>query len=134
MMELTHWWEQGRERNAHTRFTTRTGAARVYVRRNIADGRVIEIASISTIKGFGVARALYRTFLAEIPAIAENILNPDLDRMLERWGWTHAYRDLADTPTRVNPAFMRCFPDYANAHSAFHAILLSRDMNKESAS
>lgn len=126
MMELPLWWSETRERNAHTVFVTKTGKARVYVRRNVVDPRVIEIASISTMRGFGVARALYRTFLADIPAIAENILNPALDRMLERWGWTHAYYDLANIPTRVNPAFMKCFPHYTEAHSAFHAVLLSR--------
>lgn len=123
---LQHWWANYSDRNAHTVYAVPTGRMRVYARRNSADPAVIEIANVSTISGYGAARSLYRTFLADIPAIAENILNPELDKMLDRWGWDFAYRDLLGTPTRVNKAFQRMFPQYDKAHSAFAAILLAK--------
>jgi hypothetical protein len=125
--ELSEWWADGRGRNSYTTYTTPTGSLSVYVRRNVADPSVMEIANVSTIEGWGGLRSLYRDFCRDIPAIAENILNPELDRLLARLGWTHEYRDLGGTPTRINPAFMVRFPHYAEVQSAFHAILRSRD-------
>jgi hypothetical protein len=125
-VDLDTWWETGKGQNAWTTFQTKTGKLSVYVRRNAANHAVIEIASISTISGWGGIRSLYRDYLADKPAIAENLLNPELDAMLIRWGWTHAYRDLADIPTRVNKKFEECFPNYANEHSAFGAVMRER--------
>ena len=125
-IELAEWWHSGRGRNSWTIFQTKSGTLSVYVRRNVLDNSVMEIASVSTLDGFGGARALYREFTADIPAIAENILNPDLDQLLHRWGWTQVYYDMGGTPSRVNPEFMRRFPQYAEARSALHAIMLSR--------
>lgn len=125
-ISLQDWWKSGKGRNQWTVYSVPTGSVSVYARRNIVDPRVIEIVSISTIDGFGAARSLYRTFLADIPAIAENVLNSDLDRMLEKLGWDFAYRDLADIPTRINKKFQETFPDYAQAHSAFAAILTAK--------
>lgn len=124
--DLATWWFSGRGRNSWTVFECKTGAMSVYARRNAADQSVIEIASVSSIAGFGASRALYRTFCADIPAIAENILNPELDSFLARWGWDHAYYDLGGTPTRVNKAFQKRFPTYAEAHSPYVAIVSSR--------
>lgn len=123
---LQEWWESGQGSNAWTTFWTRTGEAEVYVRRNIADRSVMEIANISTRRGHGNARALYRTYTRDIPAIAELVHNPELDALLVRWGWSHAYRDQLDIPTRINPAFMRRFPAYREANSVIQAIVRSR--------
>lgn len=124
--DLREWWESGQGRNSYTTFACRSGKLSVYVRRNIADPSVMEIANVLTLEGFGGTRALYRDFCRDIPAIAENVLNPDLDAVLEKLGWSHAYRDQLDTPTRINPAFMERYPAYAEAGSAFQAIMLSK--------
>lgn len=120
---LQDWWENGKENRAWCLFKTHTGLLQVYARRSIFDRSVIEIANIGSIEGFGI-RTLYRDWLKDIPAISEQIINPDLDKLLERLGWTHTYRDLADIPTRINPAFMARFPRYAEAQNAHHAIRL----------
>jgi hypothetical protein len=124
--ELKDWWEAGVGSNTYTVFTSRSGVMSVYVRRNVLDRSVMEIANISSLEGFGGARALYREFCRDIPTIAENILNPELDALLGRLGWTHAYRDLAEIPTRINPAFMARFTRYAEANRPVHAIALER--------
>ena len=129
-MELEDWWESGIGSNSYVTLTTKTGKLSVYLRRHIADKSVMMIASVSTISGYGGIRKLYRSATRDIPAIAENILNPDLDAILERWGWTHCYRDLAGIPSRVNPAFCERFPNYANARTAFEAIMLTRNEDR----
>lgn len=121
-MELKDWWESGVGRNSYTEFTTRTGQLSVYVRRNAINASVMEIANVSTISGFGASRVLYGSFTRDIPCLAENILNPQLDVALEKWGWDFAYRDLGGIPTRINHAFKKRFANYAEAHSAFCAV------------
>ena len=126
-LDLLDWWNgNSRQRNVTASFLTRTGALKVYARRNALDRSVIEIATVSSLGGFNAVRSLYRTFCAEIPAIAECIVNPELDSLIERWGWDHAY--LADTgaPTRINKAFQARFPRYAEAISPLAAIYAAR--------
>ncbi len=125
---LVDWWANGKGSNAYTLFETKSGKAKVYVRRHIADPRVMMIANIESISGFGIARALYRTFTQDIPAIAELVLNPELDALLERWGWDFAYRDYSNTPTRVNKAFQAEFPTYATAYNPTQAIVQARGL------
>lgn len=125
--DLRDWWTNGRGNNAWTIFEVPTGAVEVYVRRNIADRSVLEIANISSAHGFGGARMLYRSFVRDIPAVAELVHNPELDAMLVRWGWDHAYRDQMEVPTRVNKAFQERFPAYAESQSVIQAIVKSRD-------
>ena len=128
-MEVPHlrdWWASGVGSNSYTRFETSTGALSVYVRRHIADRDVMMIANVSTVSGFGASRTLYREFCHDIPTIAENILNDDLDGLLERWGWTGLYRDDAQIPSRVNQAFMDRYPEWNMASTAGQAILRAR--------
>lgn len=126
MTELKDWWASGVGRSSYTDFTTRTGKLHVYVRRHIADPTVMMIANVGTVSGWGASRTLYREFTKDIPTIAECILNPELDQMLKRWGWDHAYYDLADIPTRVNQAFVDRFPTAPTAASAGAAIMAER--------
>ncbi len=121
--KLDDWWKSGKGYNAYTRFTTPTGKADVYLRRHIADPKVMMIANISLVSGYGVSRPLYRTYTRDIPAIAENILNSQLDALLERWGWDFAYRDQLGTPTRINKAFQKAYPNFAEAQSPSQAIV-----------
>ncbi len=123
---LEDWWAEGKGTNSWTMFPTKNGLLHVYVRRSIGDREVLMIVNISRVKGFGSIRPLYRTFCEDIPAIAENVINRELDTMLERWGWDWAYRDLADIPTRVNKAFQNKFPGYKDAHSPLAAIMQNR--------
>lgn len=122
--ELLQWWQTGQGRNAYTVLTTKTGEIEVYLRRNAFDASVMEIARVTTIRGFGGVRVLYGSLTDNIPAIAENVINPELDAFLVKMGWTFAYRDLLDTPTRINPAFMRKFSSYKDARSVSEAIFL----------
>lgn len=124
--DLPTWWVNGSGRNAWTRVRTSTGELEVYVRRLAIDPSVMMIANISTISGHGGVRALYRTITRDIPAIAELVLNPELDKLLVRLGWDHAYYDDAGTPTRVNKEFQKRFPAYGEARSPAQAVVLSR--------
>lgn len=107
-------------------FKSHTGHLSVYARRSIFDPEVIEIANLETLGGLTGIRALYRDYLHDIPAIAEQIINPGLNQLLEKWGWTYVYRDLALIPTRINPAFMKRFPRFAEAKDARAAMYLDR--------
>ena len=80
--DLMEWWNTGQGRNANTILETKSGSMKVYVRRNAADTSVMEIAAVSTLHGFGASRVLYGSLTRDIPAIAENILNPQLDTYL----------------------------------------------------
>lgn len=125
--DLLEWWVAGHGVNAITVLRTKTGEMEVYVRRHIADQSVMMIASVSTRKGFGGARLLYGSLTRDIPAIAEQIINPDLDAYLAKNGWDWAYYDLGGIPTRINQAFQRRFPLFREAKSSFHAIMMSRE-------
>lgn len=123
-ISLEKWWKSGQGRNSYTVFTCKNGSLSVYVRRNVLDKSVMEIASVSTISGFNGVRTLYRDFCKDIPAIAENVLNPELDSLLGKLGW-YAY-DCYGVSTRVNPEFQRRFTAYAEATSVYNAITKSR--------
>ncbi len=127
---LQDWWENGKTTSAVTHYRTKTGSVEVYARRNVADRSVMEVARITHHKGFGAAWSLYRHYLTDIPAIAELIQNPQLDAVIEKMGWDHAYRDLIGTPTRVNKAFQLRFPDYKIARNVIEAIILKRNSDK----
>lgn len=125
-MKLEDWIASGTRIRAWTEFRTKHGLLEVYVRRSIFCPEVVEIANVRSLDGFGGIRPLYRKLFADIPAIAEQVLNPDLDKLLVVWGWDHAYRDLADIPTRVNKAFQQRFPSYREAHTAGQAMMKER--------
>lgn len=123
-LTLTEWWATPDHycRNPWLLHESNTGAVEVYVHRFPLDKRVLTVASVNTVHGWGAARHLYRTFCRDIPTIAEQILNPELDVWLARTGWSQVYYDLAEIPTRVNQAFMQTFPDAAQAGSAYQAV------------
>lgn len=129
-LSLRGWWKYPQRRyprNPYVTHATRTGAVSVYVRRSLAappHAPVLEIASITTEWGWGAARHLYCTFARDIPAVAECVLSPELDLLLQRWGWTTAFRRHPDEPpTRVNPAFMALCPRAADYHSPSAALM-----------
>ena len=122
-MTLDEFLKDEHVRNQWVEYTTKSGALSVYVHKHITDKRVITIANVMTLYGYGSIRRLYTNTFANIPAIAESIINPDLDKMLEKWGWTTAYYDLAGIPTRTNPKFDQMF---GTQHRSPSAAIMSK--------
>lgn len=131
-LSLRLWWEQPDRYpwSSYVSYTTAAGSIEVYARRNIVDRRVLEIANVSTTYGWGAAWSLYTHFTRHIPAVAEQVLHPQLDAMLQRWGWTTVYRDIIGTPTRVNPAFVRLCPRAADYDSPGQALYRLREQTR----
>lgn len=112
-MELTfqQWYASGTHNSAWTTYTAMAGTVSVYVRRAVVDRRVVEVGNIVSRGGWGAGFSFYRSALRGIPAVAEIIVNPALDALLERWGWVAAPTTDPDSPapTRVNPAFLAVY-------------------------
>lgn len=121
------WYASGTHASAWVSYATKTGLLTVYVRRAVVDRRVVEVGNIAHRAGWGASFSFYRTALREIPAVAELIINPQLDALLERWGWMAAPARNPDTPapTRVNQAFVARYGPPLPAHDASTCVNLA---------
>jgi hypothetical protein len=113
-----------KQNNAWTTYHCNTGSLAVYARKNIFNRNIIEIANIASIEGFGSCFSLYKHFLNNIPAIAENIHNPELDKWLDKLKW-YGY-DSYGVPTRINPYMMKLYPNYMNYKNVTELLIFER--------
>lgn len=129
-MNLEEWLASGTNLSSWVEHWTRTGGVNVYVRRCVAHRPVVEVANVHTLAGWGASVHLYRSALRHVPAVAETILNPELDALLHRWGWQEIPCSTASVPSRVSPEFVRLYgrppPCVTNAHGVKLAVQISR--------
>lgn len=111
-------------------YRTKTGLVQVYVRKCVAERKVVEVANIYTRQGWGAAPHFYRRALADIPAVSEFVINPELGSLLMRWGWQEIPVVDAPAPSLVNPAFLRLYgtppPCISNSHGVRLAVDAAR--------
>lgn len=106
-------------------YSTKTGMVHVYVRKCVANRAVVEVANIFTRRGWGAMPHFYRRALAEIPAVAEFIINPDLEILLRRWGWVTLPVQQEPAPSLVNPEFLRRYGPPQACVSNSHGVMLA---------